>query len=60
MLPSVKSEGLSAALAFIKAPPQTREERILVGRKVIDNVVNQVGIIRDVAGFSNFALGNTF
>ena len=57
MLPAVKSEGLSAALAFIKAPPQTREERVLVGRKIIDNVVNQVGIIREAAGFSNFALG---
>lgn len=52
-----KSEGLSAALAFIKAPPQTREERIYVGKRIIDNLVNQIGVIREAAGFSNFALG---
>lgn len=52
-----KSEGLAAALAFIKAPPQSREERIYVGKRIIDNLVNQIGVIREAAGFSNFALG---
>lgn len=52
-----KSEGVSAALAFINAPPPRKEDKIAVGRGIIDALVNQAGVLKEAAGNTNFYLG---
>lgn len=52
-----KSEGISAALLFIKAPPQRKEDKVAVGRAIIDGLVNQAGVLKERVDITNFCLG---
>lgn len=52
-----KSEGVAAALSFVKDPPQKKEEKVTIGRAIIDGLVNQAGVLKELAGVTSFYLG---